>query len=548
VVPAFPAFNIYSRIAKRTTALGPICVASAAKELEGWDVEVIDENNLGRYGPRSPLGGADHERLQDHRPADVVGFYGGLTSTIPRLYKVARFYQQKGVVTVAGGQHFVEENVPEALSSGIDYVVKGEAEEPIKELLRALEQERPLHEIKGIAYRRDGQVVSTPVAEPITDFDKLPLPDFSLVRYATIKIYPVGRVRGCGMDCEFCTVKGRPRCASPERLLEHISGLVETVGARQFFIVDDLFGQQRNESLRLCEMLRDYQKTIGRRLRITVQIRLDKARDTELLLAMRRAGICTVAIGFESPIEEELQAMNKHIRADDMLALVKRFRKAGFLIHGMFIFGYPLNGAGFAMPAKERVKHFRQFIHKARIDTVQVLLPVPLPGTALRSRLAGEGRIYPTEALGWEYYDGSFPLFEPDAPLSAEQMQRSGKRIMGHFYSFRYMFFVALNVLSFPSIVFFLHNLQQGWTRWHRSWRNYLIRFGGWITIRQWTVQVDRDGFAQKLQQAKKRVPQRGAEVPPGGSDMRRSTITAVPPRAAARTSGLTTPDGAPQR
>ena len=84
VVPAFPGFNIYSSIASITTALGPVCVASAVNEMEGWDAEVIDENNLGRYGPRGPHGGADHDMLQEQRPADVVGFYGGLTSTIPQ--------------------------------------------------------------------------------------------------------------------------------------------------------------------------------------------------------------------------------------------------------------------------------------------------------------------------------------------------------------------------------------------------------------------------------------------------------------------------------
>ena len=103
MIPAYPAFNIYSSIAKVTTALGPVCVASVANEMEGWDVEVIDENNLRRYGPKADSGGADHKFLQRQRPADVVGFYGGLTSTVPRLYKLARFYRGKGVVTIAGG-------------------------------------------------------------------------------------------------------------------------------------------------------------------------------------------------------------------------------------------------------------------------------------------------------------------------------------------------------------------------------------------------------------------------------------------------------------
>ncbi|NQT75706.1 MAG: cobalamin B12-binding domain-containing protein, partial [Candidatus Omnitrophica bacterium] len=255
VIPAYPAFNIYSSIAKETTALGPVCVASVVNEMERWDVEVIDENNLRRYGPRSNSGGADHEFLQRQRPADVVGFYGGLTSTIPRLYRIARFYKDKGVVTIAGGQHFVEDNIAEALNSSIDYVVIGEGEETIKELLFAIESRRDVSKINGIAYLGNGEIIYTPKREPLTDFDKLPLPDFSLVRYAKIKLYPVERIRGCGMDCEFCTVKGKPRYASPERLLERISFLLETKDARDFFIVDDLFGQQRDETIRFCRIL-----------------------------------------------------------------------------------------------------------------------------------------------------------------------------------------------------------------------------------------------------------------------------------------------------
>ena len=106
VIPSFAAFNIYSHIAGKTTALGPLCVATAVHAMEGWDVEVIDENNFSLYGPRNAQGDADHEFLQSRRPADVVGFYGGLTSTIPRLYALAKFYKAQGVVTIAGGQHF----------------------------------------------------------------------------------------------------------------------------------------------------------------------------------------------------------------------------------------------------------------------------------------------------------------------------------------------------------------------------------------------------------------------------------------------------------
>jgi radical SAM superfamily enzyme YgiQ (UPF0313 family) len=507
VVPAFPAFNIYSRIAKKTTALGPICAATAVHEIEGWDAEVIDENNLGRYGPRNPSGGADHELLQKQRPADVVGFYGGLTSTAPRLYELARFYQQQGVVTVAGGQHFVGENTAEALRNGIDYVVFGEGEKTIRELLEVMQGRRDPRDVKGIAYLDGTSVVHTPDREPLTDFDELPYPDFSLVRYAKIAIFPVERIRGCCMNCEFCTVKGKPRCASADRLLGNISYLVETHNARQFFIVDDLFGQQRDETVRFCHMFADYQERVGRRLETTVQIRLDKAKDPELLAAMRHAGIKYVAIGFESPIDEELTAMNKAINSRDMLSWVRIFRRFGFLIHGMFIFGYPLaEPTSFSMPVRERVQRFRRFIRKAKIDTVQVLLPVPLPGTALRHRLEEQNRIYALQDVGWEYYDGNFPLFEPDQPVTAQEIQEAGKQIMSRVYRFRHALFVVANILLFPSIAFYLHNLRLGWGRWYRSWRTNLIRFGGWITMRKWSADFGRGDFLRKLQAARERL------------------------------------------
>jgi len=215
IIPAYPAFNVYSRIARTTTALGPVSVATSVQEMEGWDVEVIDENNYQRSAPRNEAGLPDHEALQKSRPADVVGFYGGLSSTILRVYELARFYKERGVSTLAGGQHFIEENIPEALRNGIDVVVKGEAEETIKELLYAFEGRLPREEIKGIAYLDNDQVIQTKERELLRDFNHLPLPDFSLVRYAKIRIFPVGRVRGCGMDCEFCTVKGKPRYATP---------------------------------------------------------------------------------------------------------------------------------------------------------------------------------------------------------------------------------------------------------------------------------------------------------------------------------------------
>jgi radical SAM superfamily enzyme YgiQ (UPF0313 family) len=505
VIPAYPAFNIYSRVARITTSLGPVSVATSVHEMEGWDVEVIDENNYRRSAPKNDSGLPDHEALQKLRPADAVGFYGGLSSTIPRLYELARFYQGQGIPTIAGGQHFIEENIAEALNNGIDVVVIGEAEEAIKEVLHAFEGKRPKSEIAGIAYLDHDQLIQTRERQPLTEFDQLPIPDFSLLRYAKLKLYPVGRVRGCGMDCEFCTVKGKARIANPERLMEQFASLYETRGARRFFIVDDLFGQDRLETLRLCQLLKDYQRTIKKRFKITVQVRLDKAKDAEMLRAMREAGINQVAIGFESPIAEELKAMDKRLKPEEMISLSRLYSNAGFWVHGMFIFGYPLAaGLNFRMSAKERILHFRKFIKQAGVTTVQILLPVPLPGTELTHRLKQQNRIYSRDYLGWEYYDGNFPLFVPDEPMTPEEMQDSIRLIMGRFYRFKHMFHIGWNILSFPMLLFYLHNLREGWQKWYRVWENNVTRFGGWLIIRRWSTAFKKDNFSSKLAEAKK--------------------------------------------
>ncbi len=513
IIPAYPAFNIYSRVARLTTALGPVMIATVASRMQGWDVEVVDENNYRRYGPKGDMGRPDHNTLQAIRRADVVGLYGGLSSTIPRINELVSFYKDKGVIVIAGGQHFVGDHIRDALEGGVDYVVIGEGEHTIQELLAAIREGRDPDEIAGIAFMRDGRLVRTPERAPITYFDDLPLPDFDLVRYAKIKIYPVVWIRGCGMNCEFCTVKGKPRASSVERVVEQIAALLESHNARTFFIVDDLFGNKREDTLRLCGLLAEYQKAVGRRLDITVQIRLDRAKDKELLEAMRDAGINTVAIGYESPIAEELKAMDKRIKPEEMIGMTKLFHKAGFIVHGMFIFGYPLpEGLRLSISTAERVRRFRTFIKKARLDTIQVLLPVPIPGTELTDRLAAQNRIFPIDCVGWEYYDGNFPLFRPDEPLTPKDMQSATRKIMGRFYRFRSMFAIGLNVLTFPAIIFSLFDIKIGWRKWYRPWRINLLRFGGWMIVKRWTSDFKKGKFSNKLKQAEQRLGDPGGK------------------------------------
>ena len=337
VLPSFSNLSVYSHVAKSTTSLGPLNIATMVNRLDDWDAEVVDENNCrSRFCPRDREGRPDHAKLQEERPADVVGFYGSLSSTVPRIYEIAETYKRFGVRTVAGGKHI--ENLPEeSLANNIDVVVIGEGEITIQELLLAWQSEKPLDDVKGVSFLRNGETVTTAGRPLITDLDSLPDPDFGLLRYARMKFYPVARIRGCNMNCEFCAVKDKTRFFSSQKAVDQIIHLVETRKAVKFFEVSDHFAADREAALEFCRLLEEYRKKTGAYIEVTVQIRLNDAKDRELLEAMKRAGVYQLAIGFESPIDEDLITMRKGYLSRDMLAWTNIYHSYGFFIHGMFI-------------------------------------------------------------------------------------------------------------------------------------------------------------------------------------------------------------------
>jgi len=504
IIPGYPTFNIYSSIAKYTTALGPVLLASVAAKKAGWDVEIIDENNFTVKAAKDSRGYPDHNYLQQLRKADVAAFYGGLSSTIPRLYELAKFYDEQGAITMAGGQHFSPGNVPEALAHHLDYLCMGEGEHTIAEWMDAWEHGADVSAIKGLVYEEKGNVIVTGErpSMSVEDIVALPMPDFSLLRHARIALYPVSWMRGCCMNCEFCTVKGNVRCPPSDYPVAQIVSLHERFKATTFFIVDDLFGQKREETLDFCRKISEYQERLRIKFHFTVQIRLDKAGDRELLAAMRRANIQVLAIGYESPIPEELKSMNKCLRPEDMIKNTELYHRAGFLIHGMFIFGYPGLEKPFAMSARDRSVAYRRFIRKAGIDTIQILLPGPLPGTELTARLDRQHRIFSREDIGWEFYDGSFQLFEPDSPLTAIEVQEAARKLMVDFYRFNSLFSIGFAIATFPLLIFYMFNLRKGWRLWYRKWRNSLWRFIGWHLIRNWKRCHHSDMSEQRLRTA----------------------------------------------
>ncbi len=454
--PAYARDNIYRHAARQTISLGPVMIASVAHKALPWlTSEVISENNYywrRRKGPVTADGMPDHRVIQQENPAKFIGISASITNAVPRALEIIRIYRGlpenlRPHAIIVGGWH-AGDCPEEFLEAGADVVVHGEAVAVISQLLETLEKNEPLDNVPGISYRSNGVIKRNDpefLAISQEELEALPDPNFDLIHYAKLKVVPVSRTWGCSGRCRFCRVKNEPRSISPERFARHIKALVSK-GYRHFFLVDDRSEEDMAGFTAWLEEIADFRRERKvRRLDFTIQSRLSLAEHPEVLTLMRQAGVQTVAIGFESPIPEEVWAMRKPIVPKKMVEWTKIWKRHGFYVHAMFIFGYPippgkrqpLNAAGNPMSARERAQAFWRFLKAANPDTIQILALTPIPGTEDWEFLEKQNRIF--KELGWGAWDGLHVVFQPDAGMTPQELQNEVVRLHRKFYAFHYL-------------------------------------------------------------------------------------------------------------
>ena len=141
------------------------------------------------------------------------------------------------------------------------------------------------------------------------------------------------------------------------------------------------------------------------------QVRVEVARDEELLQLLQRAGCKIVYIGLESINPATLENYNKQQTVEDINLSIRRFHQHGIRVHGMFVFGSDFDTV-------QTIRDTVDFALKARVDSVQFLTLTPLPGTPLLKAGSG-GRLLTRD---WELYDGHHAVFQP-ALMTPEQLQ-----------------------------------------------------------------------------------------------------------------------------
>jgi len=335
------------------------------------------------------------EAIQDFRP-DVLGLSAMSFQfrTAGRIARLARSLDPS-LRIVLGGYHATlaaDEIVREGRDGPFDFVVRGEGEATLRELLDAIEGGGESHErVTGLSYRRDGEFVHNP-ARPLMDVSQIALPDRAARLFRHREgfngfIDSIETSRGCLMMCSFCSIRHMYgpsfRCFPIDRVLEDIRR-ARALGARRVFFSDDNITLDVERFKQLCRAIAD---TGLNDIRYSTQASsVGIADNPELVALMRDANFTLVFVGIEGLNERNLRFMRKGRILDHSIRAVDLLLSHGIQVAGGFISGLPDD-------RPEDVRKVFRFVREHKIAVPIVWCSTPYPKTEFREDLLKAGMV-----------------------------------------------------------------------------------------------------------------------------------------------------------
>ena len=408
IEPRAPREHIFSRVA--IPRLGTVLLGTILQR-QGLEVKVVIEDVA-----------APDFRSLDFQP-DLVGI-SSISSTAPRAYELADYYRGQGIPVVLGGAH--SSFLPREGLEHADFVICGEGEGALPELVNTLNNGGDYTGIQNLCFKEGDAIRQNPWRPLVADLDSLPIPNYGLIHGWKVKggkgIVSIATSRGCPFNCSFCSVIllfGRKhRTNSVDRVIEEIrqNGL----HGHHIFFCDDNFTADRKRTKELCERI------LAENLKIewSAQVRVEAAKDHELLELMAKSGCYIVFVGLESINPATLKAYNKSQTVEGIKDCVINFHRHGIKVHGMFVFG---SEEDHYQVIRDTVKVSRQL----DLDSLQYLILTPVPGTPFYQEMEAQNRII---CRDWSQYDGHHAVFQP-RQFTPYELQLETTRAMKKFYS-----------------------------------------------------------------------------------------------------------------
>jgi hopanoid biosynthesis associated radical SAM protein HpnJ len=265
-------------------------------------------------------------------------------------------------------------------SPAIDWVGRKEFDFTCKEVAEG----RPLSEVNGLSYRKDGKIVHNPERELIHNMDSLPWVSDVYKRDLTIEKYSIGYLkdpylslytgRGCPAQCTFClwpqTIGGHKyRVRSPENVaaeMAHAKKLFPQV--QEFFFDDDTFTANLPRAREIAQKLKPLGMTWSCNSRANVNY--------ETIKLMKDCGLRLFLVGYESGNQDILNRIKKGINIEEAKQFTRHCKDLGVIIHGTFILGLPVE-------TQETIEQTIRYAMELDVFSIQVSLAAPYPGTEL---------------------------------------------------------------------------------------------------------------------------------------------------------------------
>lgn len=356
--------------------------------------------------------------------SDLVCF-SSLCAGADKTYRLAQEVRSRlGLPTIIGGTH--ASYFPESCLQHVDYVVFGEGDETIVELINTLSGGGDVGGVAGIAYKVGDRIHRTRPRPGPTRFDTAP--NFSLIEgYRRMSwldtlwqrrkaLLTAQASRGCHFKCTFCIVNTMFPDGYRKRDIEAVIRDLRDKRqyGRELMFVDNDFAA-----------VRPYTKALLRRmveenldLDMVVFARVEIAKDEELLTLMRRAGISYVYQGYESVQPETLSAYNKRQSLNQIVAAIEKLHAFGFGILGSFVVGADTD-------TLDTIHRTVDFVLEQRLSNAYIF---PIWGHFPEERFGYKTIVpwYRSIFRGWGYCDGHyvthFPLQMPPSKFQRALM------------------------------------------------------------------------------------------------------------------------------
>jgi len=292
--------------------------------------------------PQHPSWKLMKELISNEKP-DFIGITA-MTTKFGSVIQAAKFCREifPNVPIIIGGPHAsampdLTMKIPQ-----VDYVVRGEADETLPELLVHLREKRNVSNLPGITFRRDGKVVHNPDRKFVENLDSIPLPDRGALmhpgNYSSEDMGVMLTSRGCPYGCSYCfhMWNRRVRYRSIDSIMEEIRQVHAVYRTTQFSFKDDSFTVKRSHVVDLCNAILNEPYKIG----WSCTTRVDLL-DEELIRLMKKAGCNLVNLGIESGSERILKETEKGINHEQIRKAAKMLNRNRLFWGGYFMVGLP---------------------------------------------------------------------------------------------------------------------------------------------------------------------------------------------------------------